>query len=214
MEGFGDKKIIDLTLTLTNEMNGVSITEARNLAKDGWNASTLELYSHIGTHMDAPLHFEVNSQSIDEIPVARFISKAWVVDLSHIGPSGLITVADMAPIAATIQKGESVILQTGWSKKVGTKGYRDELPRISKELALWLGEKGVGLLGVEPPSVADVNNIDEVTEIHTILMKNDILIVEGLTNLDQLSKSQVTLIATPLKILRGDGAPARVLALE
>lgn len=214
MDSLGEKRIIDLTLTLTNEMKGVAITEAKSLAKDGWNASTLELYSHIGTHMDAPLHFEVNQQSIDEIAVERFIGQAWVVDLSDISPSALITVADMAPIADNIQKGESLIIRTDWSKKLDKKSYRDELPRISEELAQWLGEKGVGLLAVEPPSVADVNNLEEVTKIHTILMENDIIIVEGLTNVDALTKNQVILIATPLKILRGDGAPARVLALE
>jgi len=214
MDSLSEKRIIDLTLTLTNEMKGVTITEAKRLAKDGWNASTLELYSHIGTHMDAPLHFEVNQQSIDEIAVDRFITQAWVIDLSGISPSTLISVADMAPIAHNIKKGESLIIRTDWSKKLGTKGYRDELPRISEELAQWLGNKGVGLLAVEPPSVADVNNLEEVTKIHTILMEHDIIIVEGLTNLDQLNKEQVTLIATPLKILRGDGAPARVLALE
>jgi kynurenine formamidase len=208
------KKVIDLTLTLSDKMKGVSITEARSLAKDGWNASTLELYSHVGTHMDAPLHFEVTQQSIDEISVGRFISEAWVVNLSHIAPSAMITVSDMSPIANKIRKGQSLILQTGWSKRVDTKSYRDELPRISKELALWMGKKGIGLLGVEPPSVADVNNLKEVTEIHTILMQNDIIIVEGLTNLDSINKKQVTLIALPLKVLRGDGAPARVLALE
>lgn len=214
MENLGDKKSIDLTLSLSNEMKGVSITEAKNMAKDGWNATNLQLYSHVGTHMDAPLHFEVNRQSIDEIPTERFVTQAWVVNLSDIAPSSLITVNDMTPIANRIKKGQSLILRTDWSKKVNTKSYRDELPRISRELALWLGEKGIGLLGVESPSVADVNNIKEVTEIHNILMENDIIIVEGLTNLDQLSKEQITLIATPLKILRGDGAPARVLALE
>lgn len=206
--------MVDLTLTLSNEMKGVSITEARNLAKDGWNASMLEFYSHIGTHMDAPLHFEVNQQSIDEIPVERYITEAWVVNLAPISPKALISVKDMVPIADKIKKGQSLLLQTDWSKKVNTLAYRDELPRISKELALWLGEKGISLLGVEPPSVADVNNMDEVTEIHTILMKNDIIIVEGLTNLDQLGNDQFTLITAPLKILRGDGAPARVFAIQ
>ncbi|MEM8764369.1 MAG: cyclase family protein [Bacteroidota bacterium] len=214
MIGLEGNNCVDLTLTLSNDMKGVSISAAKNLIRDGWNASTLQLYSHIGTHMDAPLHFGVNSQSIDEIPVQRFISKAWVVDLSGISEGALITVGDMQPITKKIQKGQSLILRTDWGKRVGTKSYRDGLPRISRELAEWMAEKGIGLLGVEPPSVADVNNINEVTEIHTILMKNDILILEGLTNLDKLTKAQVTLIAMPLKILRGDGAPARVLALE
>lgn len=195
-------------------MKGVAIEPAKTVSEDGWNATTLHLYSHVGTHMDAPHHFEVNAQTIDRIPVARFISEAWVVNLTHVALRALITVADMKPIATKIQKGQSILLHTGWSKKMNTDAYRNELPRISKELALWLGEKGVGLLGVEPPSVADVNNIEEVTEIHTLLMKNDIIIVEGLTNLDQLTKEKVTLIALPLKVKNGDGAPARVIAIE
>lgn len=195
-------------------MNGVEIETAKTLAKDGWNATTLHLYSHVGTHMDAPLHFEVADQTIDQIPVERFVTEAWVVNLTHIKSSALITVADMAPIAHKIKVGQSLVLHTGWSKKLYSDAYRDELPRISEELAYWMGEKGIGLLGVEPPSVADVNNMEEVTKIHTILMKNDIIIVEGLTNLDQLSKEKITLIALPLKVENGDGAPARVIAME
>ncbi len=208
------KKIIDLTLSLSNQMKGVEIETAKTLAQDGWNATTLHIYSHVGTHMDAPLHFEVADQTIDEIPVERFITEAWVVNLTHVTSSSLITVADMDPVAHKIETGQSLILHTGWSKKMYTDAYRNELPRISKELAHWMGEKAIGLLAVEPPSVADVNNIEEVTEIHTILMENDIIIVEGLTNLDQISKEKVTLVALPLKIENGDGAPARVIAME
>lgn len=209
-----NKNIIDLTLTLSNQMKGVEIESAKTLAKDGWNASTLHLYSHVGTHMDAPMHFEINNQTIDKIPVQRLVSEAWVVNLTHIAPSSLLTVEDMESIADKIQEGQSLILHTGWSKKLYTDAYRNKLPRISKELANWMGDKGIGLLGVEPPSVADVNNIDEVTEIHTILMKNDIIILEGLANLHKISEEKITLIALPLKVENGDGAPARVLAME
>ena len=209
-----DQKVIDLTLPINGNSSGVFIEPAKTLAKDGWNATTLHLYSHSGTHMDAPLHFEVNDKTIDQTPVHRFISEAWVVDLTDISPKESITVGHLHTIAASIEKGQSIILHTGWSKKLGTDEYRNALPRISPELAHWLGLKGVNILGVEPPSVADVNNLEEVTQIHTILMKNDVIIVEGLTNLDALSKSKITLIAMPLKVENGDGAPARVIALE
>jgi kynurenine formamidase len=195
-------------------MKGVDIVPAKSLSKDGWNATTLHLYSHVGTHMDAPLHFNVTEQTIDTIPPKRLITKAWVVHLKDVQPNSLITIADIEPIADKIQKGDSVLLHTGWSKKLHTPAYRDKLPRISEALAHWFGKKEIGLLGVEPPSVADVNNLEEVTKIHTILMKNDIIIVEGLTNLDQLTKDHVTLISLPLKVENGDGAPARILAIE
>ena len=208
------KKIIDLTLPINDTLSGVKIHSARTLVKDGWNATTLQLYSHSGTHMDAPMHFEVNKQTIDSVPLDRCISEAWVVDLRSIKAKEEITIDHLSTIADKIKAGESILLHTGWSKKLGTNDYRNGLPRISKDLAYWLGKKGVNILGVEPPSVADVNNLPEVTEIHQILMKGDIIIVEGLCNLDALSQTKVTLIALPLKVENGDGAPARVIALE
>ena len=195
-------------------MSGVTINSAKILDVDGWNATTLHLYSHCGTHMDAPLHFGVNAQTIDKLPTERLISEAWVVNLTHIKPKEEILIAHLDAIVNDFKAGQSIILHTGWSSKLGTAAYRDDLPRISVELANWLGEKKVNVLGVEPPSVADVNNIDEVTEIHNILMKNDIIIVEGLCNLEQITTSKVTLIALPLKVEGGDGAPSRVIALQ
>ena len=209
-----NKKVIDLTLPINNKMSGVSIEPAKIFSVDGWNATTLHLYSHSGTHMDAPLHFEVNEQTIDELPTERLISEAWIVDLRHLKPKAIIEISDLDFITKDFQAGQSIILHTGWSKRLGTPAYRDDLPRISSDLAHWLGEKGVNILGVEPPSVADVNNMVEVTEIHNILMKNNIIIVEGLCNLEQITKSKVTLIALPLKLEGGDGAPSRVIALE
>lgn len=207
-------KTIDLTRKISNGDPGVQIESAKTIGKDGWNATTLNLYSHSGTHMDAPVHFAVNDKTIDQIPVDRFISKAWLIDLTGIEAGGLIKIDDLGDISDQIVAGDSLLFRTGWSFKFGTKSYRDELPRISKELAIWCGEKGINLIGVEPPSVADVNEIAEVTEIHEILMKNDIIIVEGLVNLDQIVKNKVTLIAMPLKVADGDGAPARVIAIE
>lgn len=206
--------IIDLTMTISNEMAGVQIRQAKTVASDGWNATTLTLYSHCGTHMDAPWHFEVNKQTIDELPVSRLVSTAWVVHLPNVQPQALLLVSHLGEVANNFQSGDSLLLRTDWSKKVGTDEYRNGLPRISVELAEWFGAKKVNILGVEPPSVADVNNLEEVTQIHHILMKNDVIIVEGLTNLDAITQPKVQLIALPLKVKKCDGAPARIIAIE
>lgn len=209
-----NQRIIDLTRTIAHKQPGVKIHSAKSLKKDGWNASTLELYSHSGTHIDAPWHFEVNALTIDEIPLDRLMGRALVLDLSHVGEHHLIRPDDFGSQLKNVKKGDNILLKTGWSKWFGTPKYRNDLPRISKELALWFGERQINILGVEPPSVADVNNLKEVTEIHQILMANDILIIEGLVNLNKLKKSEVTLMAFPLKIKDGDGSPARVIAIE
>ncbi len=206
--------IIDLTLSYSSQISGFSSDAAKTVAADGWNATNLHIYSHGGTHMDAPYHFEVTDERIDEIPVERFISKAHVVTIEISQPQQLITVSNFATIENSLQAGESVIMKTGWSNYVGTDKYRNELPRISKEAAEWLVNRKVNMLAVEPPSVADVNNLPEVTLIHKILLGGNIIIVEGICNTDALTKTEVQLIALPLKIYKGDGAPARVIAIE
>ncbi len=207
-------RIIDLTLSLDDGQRGVAIEPARRIETDGWNATTLHLYSHSGTHMDAPKHFDVSEQTIDQMPLERCMGPAWVVDLAGIEPRALIGVDDMAAIAEKIQHGDGLLLRTDWSRRIGDPSYRNSLPRVSLELAQWCIEKGVRTLGVEPLSVADVNNREELTAVHRALLGARVVIVEGLTNLDQIRHEKVTFIALPLKVARGDGAPVRALAIE
>jgi kynurenine formamidase len=207
-------RIIDLTMPLADGLRGVSIEPARTLEKDGWNATTLHLYSHCGTHMDAPTHFAVGEQTIDQIPLETCMGPAWIADLTGIGPRALIDVGDLGPVAQQVQRGEGLLLRTGWSRRYREPAYRDALPRVSLELAQWCVEKGVRILGVEPPSVADVHNIEELTSVHKVLLAGGVMIVEGLTNLDQIRRERVTFVALPLRIAGGDGSPVRALALE
>jgi len=207
-------RIIDLTHAYRPGMAGFQSTEFRTLERDGWNARRLQLYSHAGTHMDAPFHFGVSDETIDEYAPGRLLGKAWLARLTITAPRQLIGVADLGATARRIEPGDSLLLHSGWSRRLGTEAYRRDLPRLSRELAEWCVARQINMLGVEPPSVADVNDLAEVTAIHRILLGGRVIIVEGLTNLEQIQGDQVLLIALPLKIHRGDGAPARVLALE
>lgn len=208
-------RIIDLTLTLTPEMRGVAFEPKYRLPQDAWNATTLHLYSHCGTHMDAPIHYEAGDQSsIDQVPLAQCMGPAWVVDLTGIAPKALIEVASLGKISEQFRPGDSLLLRTGWSAFLHASKYRDELPRISRDLARWCVAQGVKMLGVEPPAVADVNNREEVGEVHRILLGGNVRIIEGLTRLDALQQEKVFLVALPIKWQGGDGAPVRALAIE
>ncbi len=208
------RRIIDLTLPLRQGDRGVQIQPTRRLERDGWNASTLSLYSHCGTHMDAPVHFGVGRQTIDKLPVEKLMGPAWVVDVRPILPRASIGVEHMRSIADRFQAGQSILVCTGWSDYYGQGRYREELPRISLELAEWCVERHVQMLGVEPPSVADVNNMEELTVVHRTLFAGGVIVVEGLANLASLKATQVTFIALPLRISEGDGSPTRALAIE
>ena len=208
-------RIIDLTLTLRPGMRGFEMEPKFRFDRDGWNASTLHLYSHCGTHMDAQVHFEAGPGTIDQTPPEQCMGPARVVNLSGIAPKALIEISHLGRAAQQFQPDESLLLRTDWSRQVDDPAvYRDGLPRISEALARWCVEKRVKLLGVEPPSVADVNNRREVTLIHRILLGGNITIVEGLTHLDQIREEKVFFMALPLKPLSGDGSPCRALAIE
>ncbi len=207
--------LIDLTLTLTPGQRGVEMEPKFTVGRDGWNAATWHLYSHAGTHMDAEIHFDAGSETIDTKPLASCMGPAWVVRLPGLAPQSLLTVASLGSVAEKFQAGESLLLDTGWSHHVANPAlYRDGLPRISEGLARWCVERQVRMLGVEPPSVADVNNLEEVTHIHRILLAGDVTIVEGLTNLAALQLERVHFFALPLKLAGGDGCPCRAFALE
>ena len=207
-------RIIDCTLTLRRGMRGVDWQTARTMDKDGWNARTLQLYSHCGTHMDSPLHFDAGDQTIDEIPIGDCVGPAWIADVGHIAERTPITVADLGPVADHVTRGDALILRTGWSRHVDDPDrYRDCFAPLSEALAQWIVDRGVRMVGVEPPSVADVNDLPSVTRIHKILLGAGVIIVEGLTNLDQIDASRCTFAALPLKVHRGDGAPCRAVAI-
>ena len=208
-------KIIDLTLSVRPGMRGVAMESTFTVERDGWNASTWHLYSHSGTHMDAPVHFAAGPGTIDQTPLTTCIGPAWVIDLRGCAPRALHAVADLGEVTTAFRSGDSLLLHTGWSAHVDNPAvYRDGLPRISEELATWCVEHGVRMLGVEPPSVADVNRTDEVTRIHKILLSGGVTIVEGLTHLEQLSRARVIFGAMPLKLAGSDGSPVRAFALE
>ena len=173
-------RTIDLTLPLRNGMRGVSFEQDRTVEKDGWNARTLHLYSHAGTHMDAPVHFAAGDGTIDQTPLQRCMGWAWVVPLEDLPDEAAITTGHLGAVADKFQAGDSLLLRTGWSRHVDNPDhYRDHFPRISEELAQWCVKHEVNILGVEPPSVADVNNLEEVTRIHQILLGANITIVEA-----------------------------------
>ena len=206
--------IRDLTLAYAKGMAGYDYEIAKTVAGEGWNARNLKLYSHAGTHMDAPFHFGVSDATIDQYDPSDLMGPAWVVHIPIHQSKQLLTVEVLGEVIHQFNPGDSLLLRTDWSQFLGQSKYRNELPRISEALAKWCVQHQVKMLGVEPPSIADVNDLAEVTTIHQILLRGKVIIIEGLTQLYQIQKEKVHLIALPLKIEDGDGAPARVLALE
>jgi kynurenine formamidase len=203
-----------LSLPIDDQMRGVELRPARTLEVDGWNATTLQLYSHAGTHIDAPRHFLPAGKTLDQQDLGVVVGPAKVLNLAPASPRQLFGVQDIERYDEDVVPGTRLLLRTDWYHRYGTPAYRDELPRISLALAEWMVDRGVALVGVEPPSVADVNNRTELTAVHQTLFRGNVTIVEGLARLDQIQQPEVQLIALPLRIVGGDGSPVRAIAIE
>ncbi len=210
------QRIIDLSLAFSADMRGVSYEQHTTIADSGYNTTNLHLYSHAGTHMDAPLHFVDGGRTIDHLDLSRCIGPALVVDLSYMEPNGIISVEDLAPAAEKIGPGTRLLLRTDWDSHADLDDYRSHMPRVSARLAAWLVEKGIVLLGLETPSVASLRpeNRAELTEVHQILLRAEVVIVESLADLRDLSQETVHFTALPLKIHGCDGSPTRAVAIE
>lgn len=193
------------------------------------NFSTAE---HGGTHIDAPIHFAKEGQTVDEIPLERLIGNAVKVDISSNAMKNsdyLISVGDFLNWEKehdmTIPEMAIVLLQTGHSeyyptkeKYLGTDQRGDEavallhFPGLSPEAAAWLvKERKINAIGIDTPSIDYGQSQD--FQSHVILLSENIPAFENLTNLDQLPDTDFEIIALPMKIKGGSGAPLRIIAM-
>jgi len=186
------------------------ISDACTVAKDGFAEKLLCLYSHTGTHLDAPSHMIEGAATIEALDAGRFVGSGCVVDLSRIGRMR-IEIADLEGMRDRIAKSEFVLLHTGWSDRWGDPSYFSGYPVLSIEAARWLAAfplKGLG---------ADMISFDEMhstkMDVHKTLLAKDMILVENLTGLEPLTGREFIFSCLPLKISGGDGSPVRAVAL-
>jgi kynurenine formamidase len=183
---------------------------------------------HGGTHLDAPAHFAEGVWSSGEIPVERFIGPAVVIDVGDKAKENrdyTLTPDDIAAFEAkhgTIQEGAIVLLRTGWGSR-----YPDRLSYLGDDrpgdasnlhfpsfgvgaVKLLIGRR-VGMIGVDTASIDPGNSKD--FPVHRLAAATDVAGLENLAKLEELPPRGATLIALPMKIAGGSGAPLRVIAL-
>jgi arylformamidase len=208
-------KIIDLTAEIYDRVPTMpmdpkcSVMEHCNLDTLGYNLTRLTISTHQGTHVDAPFHFFYDGQTVDKIDLSRYIVRAVKADLTYKKPKEAIMIEDLLKYEPFIDKGLSLLLHTGWDKKMSQKEFFSDFPYLSVELAKWFAQKKVNLIGMDVPCP----NISDWTIIHQTLLGNSVLIVEGLVNMEEIKDTEFTFIALPLKIRGRDGSPVRAIAV-
>ena len=172
------------------------------------NTSVLRASLHTGTHMDAFFHFYHGRATIEQIPLAQCTGHALLLDLSHKREQEKITEDDLRPYEQSLTCTSKVILNTGWAEHWGRPLYFTDYPALTGAAARFLVDCGIDLVGVDTPSVDYSPN-----DAHFVLLGNDVLIVENLTNLDQIGQPHLEFTALPLKITGRDGSPVRAIAV-
>lgn len=175
--------------------------------------SAITLALHVGTHVDAPSHVVEGGASIDQLPIERFGGRAVVVSVDR-KPGEEITVEDVLAGGPAPERGDFLLLATGWAAKFTSPDYADH-PSLSPELARWLVDTGVPFVGVDmitPDLPVHRRPAGFAFPVHRTLLGADVLIAENLTNLDALAGRRVALRAFPLAVQGGDAGPARIVA--
>jgi kynurenine formamidase len=207
-------RIVDLTQHLSNNMPlypGMprpSFKDTAAVERDGYAMSEYHLMNHIGTHVDAPSH-QVIGDTLDDIPLERLVTEAVVLDFSQ-HPRGTITRAEIEPYLSRIQPGDIVLIHSGGSRYWGSDAYWTGWCYPDAEAAQALIGKGISAIGFDGPSA---DPVDTTTfAIHKVWLSSGRMILENLTNLDQLPE-RFLLVVAPLKVERANGAPARIFGL-
>lgn len=185
----------------------VTFRPQAEIEPDGYRLTELSLGTHTGTHLDAPRHYFTTGATVDQLPAERLVGPAVVVDLPP-DRQNRLTVEALRKQADHITPGSRVLLRTGWEARWGEAVYFTDHPSLTISAALWLVERGVGLLGLDLPSPAV-----EPEEVHRVLLggTGPIVIVENLINVSLLPTNfQLAVLPLPLKGL--DGSPVRALA--
>ncbi|MEI6101777.1 MAG: cyclase family protein [Eubacteriales bacterium] len=217
------KRIIDLTQSFCEKgfnnpaFRDGSMTVVMEHKNAGWYAEEINTATHVGTHIDAPLHKIRGGKPINAYPLERFIGDGVPINLYDKKENEEITAKDFISYDSVIQKGDNVLLCTGWAerKKEESKDtYLHASPWLGASACRYLVGKGVNSVGIDHFSIGGANS-EHVEIPHDLLLHRDILIIEGLYLPRQLfERERWTLIAFPLLMEYASGSPARVAAVE
>ncbi len=210
-------KIIDLTHVMHPNMPVFPGTEkpvfkpANTIEKDGFKETLLSLYSHTGTHIDAPAHMVAGSNSLDQLPVNHFAGKATVLDFSGL-ESSEISLSNLQKYESKLDCLDFLILKTGWEKHWGTDRYFNGFPYLTGEAAEWLTGFNLKGVGIDAISIDDMKTT--TFPVHYHLFRSNMIVIENLANLEGIREEFFIFSCLPLKYENADGSPVRAVAIE
>lgn len=194
------------------------VDEFRTTIPGGENVARvthLDMAAHVGTHVDAAIHFVPGGRTIGEYPLDAFCGRGVVLDVRRDGVVAL-DVNELEQADPAIEEGDVVLLWFGYAERYGDPDDYGDHPYLTAAAADWLLERGVRLLGVDTitPDLPGPHRPDGFDfPVHKRLLGRDVLIVENLgTGLARLAGRRIELQSAPFAIEGGDASPIVPLA--
>jgi kynurenine formamidase len=188
----------------------------RHVITDGFRLEELHLCTHVGTHMDAPSHVFEDAPSIDKYPLERLHGRGVPVDLRRLGEEAPVTAQVLAPYDGRLTEGTIALLVTGWGERRGhTDRYVNRSPWLDRSGAQWLVDRSITGVVIDHFSISGRGPVEKTLPAHELLLGAGIWIVEEAHLPPVLCERDFWyVVALPLLLLDGSGAPARVIAIE
>lgn len=194
---------------------------------------TVTLATHMGTHIDAPVHYGPESEgsrarSVDELPLEWFYGSGVRLDLRHKGPGDFITVIDIQEALATtghkLKPLDIVLIWTGTDKLWGSREYFSQAPGMSREATEWLVAQGIKVIGIDTygfdrPFVTMLEDFWRTGDksflwpAHFYGREREYIQIERLANLEQLSATHFDVACFPLRIKGLDASWVRAVGI-
>ncbi len=208
--------IIDLTLEIDEHIQvfpdspKVNILQWSNFDNHKYVSEVLFSSTHVGTHVDAPYHFQKHGITVEKIPLSRLtINENIKVLKIEKEDDEKIEVDDLRNY--DIMKNDTILINTNWVLNRALDKYFNKNPGLSEAATKYLAEAEINLVGIDGPSIDPATDHD--FNSHRIFSANDIPIIENLINLDKLLNKKFTFVALPLKLKNCSGSPVRALAI-
>ncbi len=198
-------KVIDLTMPIdekTPNFPGDPILNIKrhNVKEHTFGKTFLEIQTHISTHVDAPSHMIEDGKTLSDFPINKFVGDAIVIDVRG--------QKNIEPNLSGVKEGDIVFFLTSHSDKAYESDYFENNPVITEKTAQKLIEKRISIIGLD-----SFTPDNEPYNVHKIFLKNDVLIVENLIDLNKLPGKRFQCFIMPMKITNADGAPCRVIGI-
>lgn len=184
---------------------------------DSCNTSLLSFSSHTGSHVDAPRHFIEEGHTIDFYGPSDWVfTSPLLLDVPS-KPGSLIGINELPEINCSNSEIDLLLIRTGLEKLRGQELYWKEGCGCMPELAEYLCANYPALraIGLDTISLTSYQNRELGRKAHHAFLSREIRIFEDL-KLGQIKRanSLTKVIALPMRIAGGDGAPCTVVGWE